>query len=67
MAVELLPALAADVVHECGRLPLALALCGGMVQAGTSWRDLLDALREHVPEFLSNEHAAEDQYRNVWR
>jgi hypothetical protein len=67
VAVELLPALAADVVRECGRLPLALALCGGMVQAGTYWRDLLDALREHDLEFLSDEHAAEDKHGNVWR
>jgi len=67
VAVESLPALAADVVRECGRLPLALALCGGMAQAGTSWRDLLEALREHDLEFLSDVHAAEDQHRNVWR
>ena len=65
--VDSLPPLASEIVAECGKLPLALALCGGMVQAGVTWRDLLDALREHELEFLANEHALEDQHRNLWR
>ncbi len=65
--VESLPAMATEIVNECGRLPLALALCGGMLQAGVTWRDLLNALHEHELEFLTNEHALEDHHRNLWR
>jgi len=67
VALDSLPPQATDIVAECGRLPLAVALCGGMVQAGTPWRDLLDALREHEIEFLVDEHAQEEQHRNIWR
>ncbi len=62
-----LPAEACQVVEECGRLPLALALCGGMVQGGTPWSDVLDALREHDLQFLSADHPAEDQHANAWK
>lgn len=41
-----LPAEAAGVANECGGLPLALAMIGAMVRAGTGeWRDALEALR----------------------
>jgi WD40 repeat protein len=65
--VESLSPLASDIGAECGKLPLALALCGGMVQAGITWRDLLDALQEHELEFLADEYALEDHHRNLWR
>jgi len=65
--VESLPKLANEIVAECGRLPLALALCGGMIQAGVTWRDLLDALIEHELEFVSDRHALENQHRDLWR
>src|SRR5262249_29593591 len=50
------------VIAECGRLPLALALCGGMVQSGLSWCDLVTALREHELEFVSDEHRTEPHH-----
>lgn len=62
-----LPRDAHEVAAQCGRLPLALALCGGIVQAGSPWRDLRQALREHDLEFLADEHAAEPQHESVWR
>jgi len=62
-----LPDEAAAVIGQCDRLPLALALCGGMVQAGTPWSDLLEALQEHDLEFLADEHPGEEQHANVWR
>ena len=41
-----LPEEAAQVARECGYLPLALALCGAMIDAGShSWPQLLDLLR----------------------
>lgn len=62
-----LPSEARAIVGECGRLPLAVALCGGMLQAGTPWRDLVDALREHELEFISDEHGANEPHRNLWK
>ena len=53
---EALPLAARDVMVECGRLPLALAICGAMVRDGTSWADLLAALREADLEFLEHPH-----------
>ena len=56
-----------EIVAQCGRLPLALALCGGMVQGGVSPADVREALREHDLEFLSSDHPAEEQHRNAWK
>ena len=61
------PAESGAVVEECDRLPLALALCGGMVYGGTSWTDLLEALREHDLQYLSDAHPGEEQHANVWK
>jgi hypothetical protein len=62
-----LPPEAAAIIEECGRLPLALALCGAMVQGGTSWQSVLEALQEHDLEYLSSEHPDEAQHQNAWK
>jgi len=64
---QALPPEADAVVKECDRLPLAVALCGGMVYGGTSWADLLEALRDHDLQFLSDAHPGEEQHANVWK
>ena len=48
--------LAREVMAECGRLPLALSICGAMRRDGTSWADILAALREADLEFLDHPH-----------
>jgi WD40 repeat protein len=53
--VKDLPAMARKIVRWCGRLPLALSICGAMTCDGASrdgiaWSDLLDALKEDDPE-----------------
>lgn len=63
---DALPAEAREVLTECGRLPLAVALAGGMVRAGTPWRDVRDALREHELEIVSDEHGVE-QHQSLWK
>jgi WD40 repeat protein len=42
-----LPAVAADVIRECGRLPLALAMIGAMVRGKPAayWKVVLESLR----------------------
>ena len=52
--IDELPHMAHDIVAECGRLPIALAICGAMVRDGTTWNDLLDALREAELEFVKH-------------
>jgi hypothetical protein len=64
---DALPSEAHAVLAECGRLPLAVALAGGMVRAGTPWRDVREALRKHELEFLEDPHAASEQHVNLWR
>jgi len=47
-----LPHEAVSVAKECGNLPFALALCGAMARDGTSWPDMLDALKEADLTFI---------------
>ncbi len=61
-----LPSPETEIIAKCGKLPLALALCGGMVQGGAPWQDVLDALKDHDLPYISTPHPAEEQHRNVW-
>ena len=49
---EMLAEGARQIAEECGNLPLALALCGAMARDGTSWPDLVEALRETDLTFI---------------
>ena len=48
MPVAELPAVADEVIAECGRLPLALSVVGAMLRGESAefWRDTLDLLRK---------------------
>jgi len=54
--VEALPPAARAVLAECGRLPLALTICGAMVRDGMAWGFLLEALRQASLEYLDHPH-----------
>ena len=58
MNVAALPPEASMIVSECGRLPLALALCGAQVSDGIPWKDLLEALQEAALQFLDHPHGS---------
>ncbi|MEO1528526.1 MAG: NB-ARC domain-containing protein [Planctomycetota bacterium] len=47
------------VVEQCGRLPLAVSVCGAMARDGDSWSDLLQALKDVDTEFLDDTEAFE--------
>jgi WD40 repeat protein len=49
-----MPANASTLAQECGRLPLALALCGAQIRDGALWDDVLAALREADLAFLDH-------------
>jgi WD40 repeat protein len=53
-----LPKEAAEIVAECGRLPLALALAGAQVSKGASWGEVLAALRKGNLQFLDHPHGS---------
>ncbi|MBI5605952.1 MAG: TIR domain-containing protein [Deltaproteobacteria bacterium] len=61
-----LPREAQEVVRECGCLPLAVALCGGMAKAGHSWQDIVAALREADLEWPENREETNEQHRTIW-
>jgi WD40 repeat protein len=54
------------VVAECGCLPLAVALSGGMAAAGHSWKDIVEALCEADLEWAENRAGVNEQHRTIW-
>jgi WD40 repeat protein len=64
--VAALPPEAREVVAECGCLPLAVALSGGMAKAGHSWKDIVEAFREADLEWAENREGANQQHRTIW-
>jgi hypothetical protein len=55
-----------QIVAQCGRLPLALALCGGMVQKRVTPQAVLEALRRHALRKISTRHPEAEAHRNLW-
>ena len=64
-----LPAAAREVTRECGYLPLALALCGGMAYGdeGVGWDTILEALRSAALEEIVTDHPPEWTHASLWR
>jgi WD40 repeat protein len=63
---EELPTEAEPIVRECGRLPLALALCGGLVRRGLPWSSVLEQLQQARIERIADRHAVEPHHQSVW-
>lgn len=61
-----LPSEAAKIVAECGRLPLAVALCGGMIRRGLAWGAVLQQLRQARIDRIADRHAVEPHHQSVW-
>jgi len=55
-----------EIVAQCGKLPLALALCGGMVQKRVPPQAVLEALRRHALKKIATSHPEAEQHRNIW-
>jgi tetratricopeptide (TPR) repeat protein len=62
-----LPPEAREVVQECGCLPLAVALCGGMVKKRGEWGAILQRLRQADLEKIADREAINEQHRSIWR
>jgi WD40 repeat protein len=59
---------APDFVKECGYLPLAVALCGGMVKKhGGDGAAVLNRLRNADIEKITDPNALDERHRSIWR
>jgi WD40 repeat protein len=55
------------VVGECGRLPLALSLCGGMARKrGGDFRSVLERLHRADLTKIADRTAINEQHRSIW-
>ena len=63
-----LPAEVHEVACECGLLPLALALCGGMARKrGGDFHSVLERLRRADLEKIADRESINEQHRSIWR
>lgn len=62
-----LPAEAQQMVAECGQLPLALALCGGMIRRGLRWQTVLNSLQSSALDEISDRLPEMQQHGSLWR
>ncbi len=66
--VSALPAEARAVADECGLLPLALALSGGMAKKrGGDFHSVLDRLRHADLDRIADRHSINEAHRSIWR
>jgi len=63
-----LPEEARKIVRECGCLPLAVALCGGMARKrGGQWSNILKRLRQADLENIADRQSINEQHQSIWR
>jgi WD40 repeat protein len=62
-----LPVDAPAVVAECGRLPLAVTLCGGMVRAGRTFAEVASQLQLARIDRIADRHAIEAHHQSLWQ
>lgn len=68
VAVTSLPPAAREVARECGNLPLALALSGGMAKKrGGDFASVLERLHRADLEKIADRESINPQHRNIWR
>ncbi len=64
----ILPTEANDIVRECGCLPLALALCGGVAKKRQGdFRHVLERLRRADLDNIANRESLNEQHRSIWQ
>ena len=61
-----LPNEAAQIVAECGRLPLAVALCGRLIRRGLAWNGVLQQLHQARIDRIADQYAVESHHQSVW-
>jgi hypothetical protein len=66
VAREKLPDEAGPIIAECGRLPLAVALCGGLIRRSMPWGNVLEQLKQARIDRIADRHAIEPHHQSVW-
>ncbi|MBW2646564.1 MAG: TIR domain-containing protein, partial [Deltaproteobacteria bacterium] len=67
-AADKLPKQARKIVKECGYLPLAVALCGGMAKKrGGKWESILKRLQRANLEKIADRESINEQHKNIWQ
>jgi len=65
---ENLPQEAHEIVIECGCLPLAISLCGGMAKKRDGeWKNILKRLKEAKLEKISDRESINEQHQSIWK
>ncbi len=65
---EALPMEANEVVKECGNLPLALDLCGGMAKKRDGdWSGILERLQNADLDKIHDRQAINKQHESIWQ
>ena len=68
LAAAALPPEAREVAKECGLLPLALALSGGMAKKqGGDFHAVLERLRRADLDKIADRQSINEQHRSIWR
>ena len=68
VSVADLPTESREMVHECGYLPLALALCGGMVRKRAGdFHSVLERLRRAHLGKIADRESINERHRSIWR
>ncbi len=67
LSPDALPAEAVAILAECGRLPLAVALCGGLLRSGMPAGLIVEQLRQSHIDRIDDDHAVEPHHRSVWQ
>lgn len=69
LSVADLPSVAHEVVRRCGLLPLAIALSGGMIRAGATWVEILEAFERAALEEIRRRQLRDGDnphHRTLW-
>jgi hypothetical protein len=68
MTTDQLPRESHEIIKECGYLPLAVALCGGMAKRrGARWDSILYRLRHADLEKIGDRQGFNEQHISIWR
>ncbi len=67
LAPDALPPEGSAIVAECGRLPLAIALCGGLLRRGLAAAAVVQQLQQARIDRIADRHAIEPHHQSVWQ
>jgi WD40 repeat protein len=67
LAPSSLPSEAGAILAKCGRLALAIALCGGLLRRGMSAASIVQQFQQARIDRIADRHAIEPHHQSVWQ